>query len=332
MTEEGKHGRAQSRHQHPVATMHDDTAQHRDALDPSAGSADMRFLVHMPQSDTDREDHAFHQQLPVSLLHRDAWTPGTQGTAPRLQSAWTPTSGGNFVFATPYDHGNYAVPTATTGGANATESATARRSKKSPGIPGLDFEQPQKPYFQVGTVFWAEIPELAALSSKPSSESGSESSDAESVMSTESGNPISSKGRFYVVVQRREDHCVVLGCFTHGNQGVGKSHCRKSDFCIIYTGDVAPQPMPQERPRPAKREAGMRPRALRVLPIQRPPTTITKSNSRPLAPLYLKAATRLNLGKEYSPIDYGKLRLQHFGVLDTDGIAALVVQWRTVRR
>lgn len=75
-------------------------------------------------------------------------------------------------------------------------------------------------------------------------------------------------------------------------------------------------PMPSERPRPG--EEGMKAVAIRVERADQ-------------ESMHLRDATRLNLGREFSPLDYSRLPVKHYGKVDRRFLAALIHQWGAVR-
>lgn len=73
-----------------------------------------------------------------------------------------------------------------------------------------------------------------------------------------------------------------------------------------------------EVPRPGSSEEPMQPDAIRVM----------RSDQNDAA---MGSATRLNLGKEFSPAEYDRLRVKDYGTVHVDSMAALRRQWLAVR-
>lgn len=73
-----------------------------------------------------------------------------------------------------------------------------------------------------------------------------------------------SRLRRFIVIRESGSHCHALPIRTYGGRGVASPGVNKSDHCIVYTGDPAPQARWDEHPRPG--ESGMRPIAIRIDP------------------------------------------------------------------
>ncbi|KAK4544654.1 hypothetical protein LTR36_003903, partial [Oleoguttula mirabilis] len=99
---------------------------------------------------------------------------------------------------------------------------------------------------------------------------------------------------------------------TYNNQGVAKRGAKKSDHAIIYTGQPAPSPSPQELPQ--RGESPMRPKAIRVTPDNETDK--------------LSSEARVNFGKIYT-IEQN-VRVRPFGKVHRDSIQALVYQFNEV--
>lgn len=93
-------------------------------------------------------------------------------------------------------------------------------------------------------------------------------------------------------------------------------HLLKSDHCIVHTGAQAPPALRSEQPRDAAR--GLRSPPIRISLWDR-----TES----LAP-----RSRINLAREYTPIDYERVFVRHMGDIHADSLNDLIQSWLRVRR
>jgi len=101
---------------------------------------------------------------------------------------------------------------------------------------------------------------------------------------------------------------------------VSNERLRKSEHCIAYSDGNGtgrpPDPLPTEIPRGD--EMGMKAIPIRVL-----------RDDREDVPL--RSATRLNFGREFSPLDYTRILVKSYGVVDPRSMDALLGQWRAVK-
>lgn len=146
------------------------------------------------------------------------------------------------------------------------------------------------------------------------SEPGYNSSEVASSSWTENsyGQWIYTKPRRFIVVRADELSCFVVPITSYGDRGVGKPGTKKSDHCIVHTGEFAPDPLASEKPIPP--EQGMQPFAVRIDPDEK--TTKLDRKSR---------------------IDFANPRTVHFhnkvksfGMVHPDSMHALTSQFQNV--
>ena len=158
-----------------------------------------------------------------------------------------------------------------------------------------------KRFFSVGKVFlvlWVEpMGESALTNLVPGESVGS------------FGERVFSKVRRFVVVREGDTYCTCLAIVHHGNYGIGKSGVEKSDHGIVYTGQVAPEPLLEEAPR--RGEEGMRPEPIRI------------NSDDPTGKL--DAASRLDYRKVYT-IEHN-IKVKSFGQVHPGSMNELVYQF-----
>ncbi|GAB1740395.1 hypothetical protein NU219Hw_g5500t1 [Hortaea werneckii] len=121
-----------------------------------------------------------------------------------------------------------------------------------------------------------------------------------------------SRVRRFVVVRAATSYCSALPIVSYGGRGVGKPGVKKSEHCIIYTGQSAPVPLREEIPQ--RGESGMRLVSIRVIPND--------------ATARLDPASRLDLGKPHT-ISHN-IRVKAFGQVDASHLAALLSEFYLV--
>ena len=107
--------------------------------------------------------------------------------------------------------------------------------------------------------------------------------------------------------------------YSNGLQGAGKAGCKKSEYCVVFSDPFTAPRMRIESEIPVVGEEGMQPIAIKVV----------RSKGKDIEPM--GSATRINLGKEFSPGEYNRLWVKDYGKVDMTSMPALRSQWLTVR-
>ena len=108
------------------------------------------------------------------------------------------------------------------------------------------------------------------------------------------------------------------GIYSYLVQGVGKSGVVKSEHCMVFSDPGRGPPALLEDEHPQGNEAGM----------QSLPILIERTDG---FSMHLQNATRLNLGKEFSPLEYERLRVKDYGMVNPSYMQALLQQWLIVQ-